>query len=74
MQKLTTNVEQIGGFVIRRFKFQPKHVALGILVSSFLTAVCYFFLMMVRCEPRNLHSAAGTDGFEMLLNQKSVIR
>ena len=52
----------IGGLLIRLLKVQPKGVALGILFSSFLTAICYFFLMMVRCEPRVLQSTWTPEG------------
>ncbi|OQV20302.1 Solute carrier organic anion transporter family member 4C1 [Hypsibius exemplaris] len=57
----------IGGIVIRRLKLQPKHVALMICFSSFMISICYFFLMMVTCEPRNLFSVTGPDNM-LLVN------
>ncbi|XP_055327701.1 solute carrier organic anion transporter family member 74D-like [Paramacrobiotus metropolitanus] len=55
----------VGGLIVRRFKMTPKQIAIGLAISSFLISICYFFLMLIRCEPRNLHSIPGPD--EMLI-------
>ncbi|XP_055341717.1 solute carrier organic anion transporter family member 3A1-like [Paramacrobiotus metropolitanus] len=61
----------IGGFVIRRLKLQPKHVALLICFSSFMISICYFFLMLVSCDRRNLYSSPGVDSMLIVNTQCS---
>ena len=56
----------IGGIIIKKLNLQPKHVALLICFSSFMISICYFFLMMVTCEPRNVFSMAGPDKYDLL--------
>ncbi|OQV25265.1 Solute carrier organic anion transporter family member 4C1 [Hypsibius exemplaris] len=58
----------VGGFLIRIFKIQPKGVALGILISSFLTAICYFFLMMVTCDSRVMQKTWTSEGMIQVNN------